>query len=292
MIEAERLTVRFKGHAVVDDVSFSVGLGASMALWGENGAGKTTAIRAVLGLLPFDGQIQVAGHDVRRAGRRARAAIGYVPQQLALYDELTSLGYLRFMAGLRKAPAGDPERLLVRVGLADHAAKAVGALSGGMRQRLALAGALLGNPPVLVLDEPTASLDAAARSDFLQLLGDLRGPERTLLLTSHRLEEVAALADQVVVLQGGRVTVACPARELALSLDLGTTLRLTVEPEVTDAAVAVLVELGFVARRNGHGILVSVAPGERAAPVQALVERGITVRDLALEEGGWTSSSS
>lgn len=292
MIEVERLTVRFKRHVVVDDVSLAVASGRSTALWGDNGAGKTTVIRALLGLLPYEGRVEVAGHDVRRAGRLARAAIGYVPQQLALYDELSAVGYLRFMAGLRKAPDTDPEHLLARVGLADHAAKPVGALSGGMRQRLALAGALLGDPPVLVLDEPTASLDATARASFLQLLGDLRGPERTLLLTSHRLDEVVALADDVVVLQDGKVTMARPPRELASALGLGATLRLVVGPAAVDDAVRLLVGLGYEARRNGHGILVRVMPGDRAAPVRALMERGVAVRDLALEEGQWNSASS
>lgn len=289
MIEVQGLTVRFRRHTALDAVSFQVPAGGSLALWGENGAGKTTAIRAVLGLLPYRGDIRVHGHDLRRHGRRARAAIGYVPQQLALYDELSALGYLRFMAGLRHVPADQAAGLLARVGLDDHAAKAVGALSGGMRQRLALAAALLGDPPILVLDEPTANLDAAARADFLRLLGDLAPTGKTFLFTSHRAEEVAALAGRVLVLAGGRVQAECAAAELAQALGLHATLRLMVAEASVDAALAALAAAGYPARRNGLGVLVQVPPGERAVPVRVLLERGVAVDDLALEEGGWTA---
>jgi ABC-type multidrug transport system ATPase subunit len=288
MIDLAAVTVRLGKRTVVDDLTFAVARGERVALWGENGAGKTTVIRAMLGLLPFSGTATVAGHDVRRSGRRARAAIGYVPQQLALYDELTAIGYLRFMGGLRHAPADQPSALLARVGLSEHAAKPVGALSGGMRQRLALAGALLGDPPVLVLDEPTASLDAAARTDFQGLLGELNSPEHTLLITSHRLEEVAALADRVLVLRQGRLVESCLAHDLARTLRLEATLRLLLSADVAEEALAVLGGLGYSVRRNGRGLLVQVAPGQRAAPVRALVEHGITVDDLAIEEGTWT----
>jgi ABC-type multidrug transport system ATPase subunit len=288
MIRFENVGVRLGGRAVVEDLSLSVALGERVALWGENGAGKTTALRAMLGLVPYSGTITVAGHDAKRDGRRARRELGYVPQQLALYDELTALGYLSFVAGLRKAPKEQPQALLAQVGLAEHATKPVGALSGGMRQRLALAAALLGDPKVLVLDEPSASLDAAARAEFQALLGTLNTPERALVITSHRLEEVAALSDRVLVLSGGRQVAACPAADLAATLGLTATLRLVVAPEQVNPALDLLVAEGFAARRNGHGVLVDVAPGHRAEPLQRLLEEGIPVEDLALEEGSWT----
>jgi ABC-type multidrug transport system ATPase subunit len=288
VIEVEHLTVRLGRATVVDDVSFGVDAGRSLALWGENGAGKTTAIRAILHLLPFEGRISVAGYDARRAGRQARARIGYVPQQLALYDELSALGYLRFLAGLHRQPAAGAAALLARVGLAEHAGKPVGALSGGMKQRLALAAAFIGDPPVLILDEPTANLDAAARADFLALLTGLRASGQTLLITSHRIEEVVALADDVAVLAGGRVALACPATALAEALRAGTTLRLIVAPDAVEHALATLAGDGFEARRNGTGILVGVTPGRRAAPVRTLLDRGIAIEDLAFEDTSWT----
>lgn len=204
MIAVEGLTVRYGPAAVVDGLTFDVGPGGGLALWGTNGAGKTTALQAMLGLLPFAGAVRLGGHDIRRDGRRARALVGYVPQQVAFWDDLGALECLTFLARLRRAPIGRAADLLARVELADHAAKRVGALSGGMKQRLALAAALLGDPPILLLDEPTANLDAAGRRDFLALLADLRAGGTTLVVTTHRLAEVRMLADDVIVLDTGR----------------------------------------------------------------------------------------
>lgn len=290
MIDVRDLTVRFGPATVVDGVTFHVPAGGSLALWGENGAGKTTAIRAMLGLVPFDGTVRVAGHDVRTHGRAVRAAVGYVPQQLSFYDDMSSLAFLHFIAGLRRAPRGQAEALLERVQLGAHAGKAVGALSGGMKQRLALAAALLADPPVLVLDEPTASLDAAARADFTHLLIGLRSSGKTLIVTSHRLAEVSALAEHVVVLEQGRMRLDCAAADLEAALYPDTTLRIVVAAADLAPAQAVLVGGGFDVHPNGRGLRVRVAPGRRAAPVAALVAAGITVEDLDVEDGAWTAT--
>jgi len=287
VIEVRDLVVRFGRTRAVDGVSFGAAAGESLALWGDNGAGKTTILRAVLGLLPHGGEIRLAGRDLRRDGRRARAQVGYVPQQLALYDDLTAIGYLRYVAGLRRQPAAAAAPLLARVGLADEAAKPVGALSGGMKQRLALAAALVGDPPVLVLDEPTASLDATARADFLRLLALLHASGKTMLVTSHRLEEVATLADRVLVLEGGRVRLACPASDLAAALRIEMTLRLLLAEGDVGPALGMLADRGYAARRNGHGVLVRVRAGERATPLRILTDGGIGVTDFTLEDSGW-----
>jgi ABC-type multidrug transport system ATPase subunit len=220
VIDVTELSVRFGATTAVDGVSFKVAAGSTLALWGANGAGKSTVIRAILGLQDFTGTIRVGGHDVRRKGRCARELIGYVPQQLALYDDLRALDFLRFVAGLRRAPSDQPEALLHRVALAEHGRKPVAALSGGMKQRLALAAALLGDPPVLILDEPTASLDAEARAHLIQLLGELRRAGKTMMITSHRSEEVAALADDILVMVAGRPALSTEvARVTAAELD-------------------------------------------------------------------------
>ena len=284
MIRVKNLSVRFGRATVVDDVSFEVPDGGSLALWGDNGAGKTTIIKALLGQVPYRGEITVAGHDARRDGRAARASLGYVPQQLALYDELSALGLLRFVAALRKAPKDEPEARLERVGLADHAKKAVGALSGGMRQRLGLAAALIGNPPLLIMDEPTASLDARARADVLGLLVDLRSAGKTLMVTSHRLGEVRAVADRAIVLELGKARIECAAHELEAAIAPHGMLRLALPSQTLDEALAVLSAGGFDASRNGHGVLVRVPVGQRAEPLAALWRAGIEVQDLSLEE--------
>jgi len=284
MIDVRDLGVRFGANRVVEGLSFALHEGGSLALWGVNGAGKTTVLRALLDQVPYTGQVRVGGFDAHRQGRQARARLGYVPQQLALYDDLSALGLLRFVAGLRGAADGQAAVLLQRMGLGDQARKAVGALSGGMKQRLALAIALLGDPPILLLDEPTASLDAAARDDFSALLLELRAAGKTLLFTSHRVDEVAVLADEAIVLdsQGARRV---EARALDALLHPEVTLRLVVAEGAIGAALAALAHEGFDARRNGHGVLVRVAAGNRAAPVSALVQADIAVHDLSLEAG-------
>jgi len=289
MITVQNLTVRFDKATVVDGVSFEVAAGESVALWGENGAGKTTAIRALLGLVPWRGEVRIAGMDARRQGRAVRARVGYVPQQLAFYDDMSALGLLRYFGALRRAPADEPARLLDRVALSEHAGKAVGALSGGMKQRLALALALLGDPPILMLDEPTASLDTAARGEFLRLLAELRAAGKTLVVTSHRLAEVITLADRAVVLERGRVRLSCAARELEAALFPATTLHIVVAPADIAAALGVLGGQGFEVNPNGRGIRVRVAPGQRGAPVETLVRAEVGIEDIWVEDGSWTS---
>jgi ABC-type multidrug transport system ATPase subunit len=206
MIEIDHLTMRFGRATAVDGVSFTLAAGESVALWGENGAGKTTIIRCVLGLLRYRGQICVGGMDVRRDGKAARQLIGYVPQELGFYDDLRVHEAVHLFARLKGHRIKSVGDILAGVGLEGHAAKRIRDLSGGMKQRLALAIALLGDPPILVLDEVTASLDACGRSEFVALLGRLRRSSgRTMLFASHRTDEIDALATRVITLERGRI---------------------------------------------------------------------------------------
>jgi ABC-type multidrug transport system ATPase subunit len=189
----------------VDDVSFHLGRGEALALWGVNGAGKTTILKCLLGLLDCEGELTLDGHDLRRDGRRARHFLGYVPQELAFHADMSVAESCRFYAQLKKVPAARIPVVLEQVGLSAQTQKSVGALSGGMKQRLALALALLADPPVLLLDEPTSNLDAATRDEFIDLLVTLRQAGKTLLFTSHHAEEVERLADQVLILKDGRI---------------------------------------------------------------------------------------
>ncbi|RME70486.1 MAG: heme ABC exporter ATP-binding protein CcmA, partial [Chloroflexi bacterium] len=284
MIKIAHLTKRFGKFTAVDDVSFSVAAGEAVALWGPNGAGKTTIIRCLLGLYTAAGQVQVNGWDAFRQGKQARAVIGYVPQELAFYPDLTARETLHFYASLKHAPADRVETVLADVNLLDHADKPVAALSGGMKQRLALAIALLSDPPLLVLDEPTSNLDTSARDDFLRLLQAQRARGKTLLFTSHRLEEVELLATRVLALEGGRIRAVCenPA-ELAACLGVEVRLKLIVPETRLDEAIEVLQAQGFAARRNGIGVRVLVSPSAKTAPLQALLRHNIEVRNFELD---------
>jgi ABC-type multidrug transport system ATPase subunit len=286
MIIVEHLTKRFGRLEAVSDLSFEVDRGQAVALWGPNGAGKTTAMRCILGLLRYDGRVEIAGHDARRASRLARRAIGYVPQELNFYDDLRVVEALGFFARLKSVAPRRIGVVLDEVGLLEHRRKRVRELSGGMKQRLALALALLAEPPLLLLDELTSNLDAGAQSAFMSLLRDLKQRGKTILYTSHRVEEVEALADRVLVLESGRLELECAAAELAAKADVRCVLKLSVPEGTLDRAILALHERGFVAARNGTCLFVEVEPRAKAAPIHALNEAEISVRSFELAAEG------
>jgi ABC-type multidrug transport system ATPase subunit len=286
MIKVTNLTKKFGRFTAVDNLTFEVAPGEAVALWGANGAGKTTVIRSLLGLHSAQGYLEINGFDARKAGKKARAAVGYVPQELAFYDDLPARDTLFFYANLKRVSPDRVEAVLAEVGLSEHGHKAVAALSGGMKQRLALASALLANPPLLILDEPTSNLDTAARDDFMKLLWLQKEQSKTLLFTSHRLEEVVMLASRVLVLERGQLKLVCdnPA-ELAQRLGKSLNLKLMVPETKRDAAVMLLRSRGFTATPNGIGVRVSVSPSAKLAPLQLLLAEEVEVNDFEIENG-------
>jgi ABC-type multidrug transport system ATPase subunit len=214
LVVVEGLTKKFGPFVAVDGLSWKTRRGEAIALWGKNGAGKTTAIKCILGLYRCKGRIVIADVDASRHGKRARATIGYVPQELALPADMGTMEALAFYARLKKVPSSRVSEALREVEMLQHGKKKIGQLSGGMKQRIALAVALLSDPPLLVLDEMTPNLDAAARADFLGLLVRQKKLGKSILFTSHRPAEIAALADRVLVLEQGRLTHECSPAEL------------------------------------------------------------------------------
>ncbi|NUM48628.1 MAG: ATP-binding cassette domain-containing protein, partial [Anaerolineales bacterium] len=284
LISVQHVTKRYKKVTALKDVTFVLAPGAALALWGANGAGKTTLLKAILGLIDFGGQITVGGHDVRRQGKLARHLIGYVPQEFAFYD-LGVLETMQFYARLKKAnPARIPD-LLERLGLSAHATKRVGALSGGLRQRLALAVALLDDPPLLMLDEPLANLDARARREYQMLLSALRKEGKTLLFASHRLEEVETLADQVLMLQEGRLQEIITPEELRARHLAEIDLVLWVPEHRRGEALTCLKADGFATHLNGRGtVVVRIPEGRKAHPLATLNECAIPVLNFEMEQ--------
>jgi ABC-2 type transport system ATP-binding protein len=281
MIRINQVSKRFGRRTLaVDKVSLEIPEGDSVALWGANGAGKSTLIRCALGLLRFKGAIEIGGRDVHRHGKQARMLVGYVPQELGFYDDLRVAEALTFFARLKGMAGGGAGDELERVGLVGHDRKRIRELSGGMKQRLALAIAMLGDPPVLILDEVTASLDACGRDEFVALLKRLSGAGRTMLFASHRVEEVTTLAQRIVMLDGGKVTGEVGPEEFVNRLGLGALLRLTVPPQTQERAMASLVASGFSPRLNGVGLLVPVPREQKAAPLRVLAEAHIAISDF------------
>ncbi len=277
---------RYGKVRALDGVSFDAARGEAVALWGPNGAGKTTLIKAMLGLIAFEGHIEVAGFDVQRKGKQARSQMGYVPQEAIFYD-WTVQETMAFYARLKKADASSTRipALLERLGLGEHIKKRTTALSGGLKQRLALAIALLSDPPVLLLDEPTANLDAAARSDYLKLLSDLRAEGKVIVFASHRLEELNELADRVIVLNGGKLAEITSPDDLRRRVARDLKLTLWIVEAERLAALNLLTGKGLDAHFNGRGtVVVQVAADGKMEPLETLAKQGIKVLDFELEQ--------
>lgn len=280
MITIDHLTKTYGPTTVVDDMSLTVPDGAAWAFWGPNGAGKTTVIRCILGLVAYDGAITVEGMDARSRGKAVRSIIGYVPQELAFYDDMAVVDLLDYSAALRGLGPDRVEQVAGAVDLDGHMDKKVSELSGGLKQRLGIASALIPDPPILLLDEPTSNLDAHARDSVIELLISLRNEGRTLLITSHHADEVGMLVDSVVAMDQGRITTICRPEDLSEEVGLKAWMQLILANGSADHALEVLDRSGFVARRNTGGILVEVAAQRKAAALDALHVAGIRIDDL------------
>jgi len=250
-IRVEHLTRRFGAFTAVDDVSFEVKRGEVFGFLGSNGAGKSTTIRMLCGLLkPTSGRADVGGIDVGRDPEGVKRRIGYMSQRFSLYELLTVDQNIRFYGGLYGLSG---ERLARRRTFTLEMAGLVGrenvltrTLSGGWRQRLALGCALLHEPPILFLDEPTGGVDPVSRRDFWRLIDDMARAGTTVLVTTHYLDE-AERCDRVAIIHGGRIAAMGPTRELKRALaarraradqDVLPTLEDVFIDVVTDAAGA------------------------------------------------------
>ncbi|MEM2644153.1 MAG: ABC transporter ATP-binding protein [Candidatus Bathyarchaeia archaeon] len=209
-VKVNGLTKRFGDKTAVDKVSFNVGFGEVYGLLGPNGAGKSTLISMIAGVIePDEGTIEVLGGEVRDS--EIRAKINYCPQNPALYDDLTGLENLIFYSSLygitgRRALEKARE-LIKRVGLEGYANKPVKIYSGGMKKRLNLAAALMNEPRLLILDEPTTGMDPQMRREVWQLLSEIKDSDRAIIISTHYMDEAETLSDRVAIMDSGRIIV-------------------------------------------------------------------------------------
>lgn len=209
MIEVERLTKDYGTVVAVRDVSFSVGKGEIVGFLGPNGAGKSTTMRILVGFLgATSGRVRIAGHDIVEDSQEARRAIGYMPESSPLYPEMRVREYLGFRAAVKKVPRAERKRAVERAMslsvVTEMADTVIGHLSKGYRQRVGLADALVANPPLLILDEPTAGLDPNQIREVRRLIREL-GQSHTILLSTHILSEVESTCDRAIVIARGRL---------------------------------------------------------------------------------------
>jgi ABC-2 type transport system ATP-binding protein len=210
MIITEDLTKHFGQFVAVDGVHLEVGAGQVLALLGPNGAGKTTTVRMLTSILrPTRGKAQVAGYDVVQQPEKVRSVVGVLTEHHGLYNRMNALEYLDFYGQLygldRSLARRHSTELLAQFGLSLVHKKRLGEYSKGMRQKLALVRALLHNPPVLLLDEPTSAMDPESARVVRDAIGSLRSSERCIVLCTHNLSEAEELADQVAIIRHGRI---------------------------------------------------------------------------------------
>jgi ABC-2 type transport system ATP-binding protein len=274
MIEVHQLTKRYRRAVAVDDISFTCSPGTITGFLGPNGAGKTTLLRMLLGLVaPDSGEATFDGRPYAGLVDPARQ-VGAVLEASGYHPGRTGLDHLRILATASRLPQDSCERVLAETGLASDARRRVGGYSLGMRQRLGIAAAMLGDPGVVVLDEPTNGLDPPGVRWLRGYLRRLADEGRTVLLSSHALSEVELIADDVLVLARGRLLRSCTLADLRAEAGVGSLVRTPHEDRLRDLHDAT----GAAYRRTDQGLVVE-APPEQVGELAA--EHGIVLHALA-----------
>ncbi len=279
MIEVQHISKRYGSVTAVDDVSFRVERGEILGFLGPNGAGKTTTMRILTGYMPpSEGRAVVAGFDVFDQPIEAKRRTGYLPETPPLYPDMTVREYLDFVARIKGVAAGERKQrvtaVMERTRVADMAARHCGKLSKGYRQRVGLAQALIHNPEVLILDEPTAGLDPKQIIETRDLIRSLAG-DHTVVLSTHILPEVAQTCQRVVIINKGRVVAVDTPDNLTARLKGASTMYVQVDAAGADAAAALAAVPGVtrvaVADQRG-GMAPDALPLPDAGPIAFEVE--------------------
>jgi len=283
MIKINGLTKRFKKIRALNSLSININDCEATALWGSNGAGKTTLIRCLLGVIPFEGEVFIDNKNLRSNDKEIKKSIGFVPQEISLHDNLSVGETINFYSQLKKTEVNSIGKWSEILGIYNFRKKLIKELSGGMKQKLALAIALLGNPPILLLDEPTANLDLRTREDFIHLLGMLKKEGKTIVFSSHRMEEVLSFADRVIVLDNGKFIADASPMEIYKKFGKNGILKIFLEPGMYDNAISILRKKGFVGLMNGKGIKVKVDPDLKIEPIKVLLNSGLEIENFDYE---------
>ncbi|MFB6092827.1 MAG: ATP-binding cassette domain-containing protein [Haloquadratum sp.] len=285
-IELDGVTKRFEDVTAVSDLSLTVEEGEVFGFLGPNGAGKSTTINLLLDFVrPTAGTVTVLGHDARAESVAVRERTGVLPEGFDVYDRLTGRAHVEFAIDSKEADA-DPDAVLERVGLDDAADRQAGGYSTGMRQRLALAMALVGDPDLLILDEPSTGLDPAGAKEMRDIVLGEAERGTTVFFSSHILEQVEAVCDRVGILRDGELVAVDSIEGLRAASGTETTLRVSVDERVPDDALDAVRALDGVERvdRDGDALRVGCDSDAKTRVVTELEERGVAVVDFTTEE--------
>ncbi len=292
MIEVSNLTKRYGNHLAVDHISFKAKRGEVVGLLGPNGAGKTTTMRMLTGFMPpSEGSASIAGHDVVDDSLEARRSVGYLPERVPIYPDMTVRGYVTFWAKLRGVDHANTrvDAALERVQLTDRQHVLIRHLSKGLRQRLGLAQALVHNPPVIILDEPTIGIDPQQVIEVRESVRAL-GKDHTVLFSTHILTEAEQVCDRVLIMDKGRIIAQGKPNELRAKLQPGATLYVEIGGASSAKARDLLKAIPGVERvdADGKGFVVHAKPN---ADVRAQVSERVLKAGYALLEMRAVTSS-
>ena len=233
MIEVKNITKKYGNFVAVDNISFTIKDGEIVGLLGPNGAGKSTTMNTITGFIEqTEGNVIVNGYDTIKKPKRAKSQIGYMPEGVPLYDDLTIKEFVTYMAELKKVKRKEKKEqvqdIIKKIGLDEMKNKLIKNLSRGQKQRVSLAGALVGNPKVLILDEPTVGLDPKQITEIRSLIKDL-GKEHTVILSSHILSEVSQICDRVIIINNGKIVAEDTPEHLENKVSSNNIIYVTVE---------------------------------------------------------------
>jgi len=286
MIRVSGLTKDYGTRRAIESLTFEAEQGEILGFLGPNGAGKTTTMRILTGYMPpTEGEATVAGYDVVAESIEVRRRVGYLPETVPLYNDMTVFDYLKFMADLRHLPNGDDrvDETLEMVGLEDRAEGYISNLSKGMRQRVGLGQALLHRPEVLILDEPTIGLDPGQVVDVRNVIREI-GKERTVLLSTHILSEAQQLCDRVLIINKGRIVAEDTPANLQASLIGSERVMLRVRGEADDLIDTIRKIRGITnVQPKEDGVLeFQFAPGQdvRAIVARTTIEAGYDLLEM------------
>jgi ABC-2 type transport system ATP-binding protein len=292
VLQSKNLTKQYDDFTAVENLNLTVHEGEVFGLLGPNGAGKTTAILMLLGLTePTIGRVKVLGLDPTRQPLQLKARVGYMPDEVGFYDNLTARENLIYIAKLNGLPRGEAYRriddALVRMGLSEVANKRVGTFSRGMRQRLGVADVLIKQPRLVIMDEPTQGLDPEAAREFLDIINNLKAEGITILLSSHLLPQVQAVCDRVGLFSHGQMVLEGTVPDLARQV-LGGAYRIHLETDGGDSLEPLLRELTGVVNvsRSGAAYRVEAKHDLRAETARVVVEAGRSLLSLNVEIPG------
>lgn len=297
MIQVEHLVKRYGGHTAVDDLTFALEPGGIYGFLGPNGAGKSTTMNVMTGYIAADGgRVVIDGHDILRNPIAAKSCIGYLPEVPPLYTDMTVREFLLFAAQLKLVPKrgrkAQVETLLEKLSLTEVSGRLIRNLSKGYKQRVGLAQALVGNPKVLILDEPMVGLDPKQIIEMRELIKALAG-EHTVILSSHILSEVSAVCDHILILSGGKLMASGSPEELQQMMQGGASLTVTVigEQEQAEAVLSQMEEVEqyrFDAGEEEGSIVIRIESKEdtdiRKALSVALAGAGMPILSMSRSE--------